>query len=114
MSGYIGNPADSERRVVCHREATGSTTRAGRSLTRRLHSPKDSFVEVVRVAPVPAPHHDEIVFGIDPDDVGSGAQRSKAGAWHIGPRLASGVEPPEVAVVRAGLAARGGLSDPGL
>src|SRR5262245_15780371 len=114
ISGYIGNPADSERRVVRHREATEGMTRIELSLTRRLHSPKDSLVEVVRAAPVPAPHHDEIVFGIDPDDVGSGAQRSKASARRVRPRLAFGVEPPEVAVVRAGLPARGSVSDPGL
>src|SRR5262245_15838099 len=114
ISGYIGNPADSERRVVRHREATEGMTRIEPSLTRRLHSPKDSLVKVVRVAPVPTPHHDEIVFGIDPDGVGSTAQRSKAGAWRVRPRLDFGVEPPEVAVIRTGLPARRSLSDPRL
>ena len=58
-------------------------------MTRRLHGQKDSLVKVVRAAPVPAPYNDEIVFGIDPGGVRSSAQCSKAGAWHVRPRLAS-------------------------
>ncbi len=63
---------------------------------------------------MPAPDDDEVVFRVDPDDVGAVADGGEAGFWGIGPLLALGVEPPKVAVVGAVSAGLRGIFEPSL